>query len=128
MLFVGLAIYVLFRTPIYALSWMDPELIGKLSLNIDFSVNKSIVYFIKYCLPDMLWYYSLLMSQTFFLKDNASRENILLFYFAASAPFVMEILQFIEIVPGTFDVADILVYIFTLITFKLCQRKNVLFS
>lgn len=47
-----------------------------------------------------------------------------MFCIAASVPFVLEILQYMEIIPGTFDIIDICVYVLTLTIFILCLRKN----
>ena len=97
-----------------------------MSLNIRYDGNY-ILYFVKYCLLDMLWYTALLLSQTIFMT-NGHREARIMFCIAASVPFVLEILQYMEIIPGTFDIIDICVYVLTLTIFILCLRKKQLLN
>lgn len=80
-----------------------------------------------FCLPDMLWYFALLLSQTLFMS-NGCRTSKVIFCIAASIPFMLEFLQYMKIIPGTFDIMDVCVYVFTLIVFVLCWRKRILFS
>lgn len=124
LLLAGLIVYALFREPIYALSWVNYDYLKNYSLDIEYSRNP-FLYFVKYCLSDMLWYSALLLSQTLFLT-NKNLGTIIIFYVAASTPFVLELLQYMKIIPGTFDIIDICVYAFTLLIFILCLKKQLL--
>lgn len=79
-------------------------------------------YFLVYCLPDALWYMSLLLLQTFFLAEKGLL-NRLLIIIAIILPFLLEIFQYFEIISGTFDWYDILTYCLTLIFYLLCLKN-----
>lgn len=79
-------------------------------------------YFLVYCLPDALWYMSLLLLQTYFLVGKGLL-NRLLIIIAIILPFLLEIFQYFEIISGTFDWYDILTYCLTLIFYLLCLKK-----
>lgn len=83
-----------------------------------------VLYFIVYCLPDGLWYASLLL----LLKALSSYD---LFSFATyvlgvASPFILEILQYARIIPGTFDLFDIITYVITLIIINMKSIKRFL--
>lgn len=110
------------------MSWIDSDMLNAMSLNTHNYEENSVMYIIKYCLPDMLWYYALLLSQMLFLSDQKGKGTLILFTVAALVPYVLECLQYFKMIPGTFDIIDILVYTLTLISFILCQRKKLFFK
>lgn len=119
---IGFWIYFICRTPIIAFTRLHITTTECMICNI----HNPFVYFLVYCLPDALWYLSLLLMQTFFLEETG-RLNRLLVGIAISLPFLLETGQYIGVVPGTFDWFDITTYFFTLILF-LCLRKTSLLS
>lgn len=116
-LLLGTGIYYFFRTPIIAFTKLHITQ-GEIQ-----TINKDnpFIYFLVYCLPDALWYMSLLLVQTFFLKETGWL-NRLLVGIAFSLPFLLEIGQYLGLISGTFDWLDIITYCITLILF-LCLRK-----
>lgn len=122
LLLLGIGIYYFFRTPIIALT------IFHIAPNeyITRNTNNPFIYFMVFCLPDALWYMSLLLTQTFFLKETGWL-NRLLVGIAISLPFLLEICQYFNFILGTFDWFDIFTYCLTLILF-LCLRKTSLLS
>lgn len=117
-LLLGIGIYYFFRMPIIAFTKLH---ITQVEIQ---TVNKEnpFIYFLIYCLPDALWYMSLLLVQTLFFEEKGWL-NRLLVGTAISLPFLLEIGQYFGFVSGTFDWYDILTYCITLILF-LCLRKT----
>ena len=117
LLLIGTGIYYFFRTPIIAFTKLNITQ-GEIQ-----TINKDnlFIYFLVYCLPDALWYMSLLLVQTFFLKETGWL-NRLLVGIAFSLPFLLEIGQYLGLISGTIDWLDIITYCITLILF-LCLRK-----
>lgn len=118
LLLVGMGIYYFFRTPIIAFSQFHIAQDEYISSN----TNNPLVFFAIFCLPDALWYMSLLLIQTIFLKEKGWL-NRLLVAIAVSLPFLLEIGQYLGFISGTFDWYDILTYCLTLILF-LCLKKT----
>ena len=117
LLMIGTGIYFIFRTPIRVF-----EMLGITQYQIVvLKTQNPFNYFLVYCLPDALWYMSLLLLQTYFLAGKGFL-NRLLIVIAIILPFLLETFQYFEIISGTFDWYDILTYCLTLILF-LCLRK-----
>ena len=119
LLLVGLGIYIFFRKPIIFF-----EVIGCKSMVpvVYLNVRNPLIYFLLFCVPDALWYMSLLLLQTSFLGGKRFL-NRLLIIIAIVLPFLLEIFQHFEIISGTFDWYDILTYCLTLIFYLLCLKK-----
>lgn len=118
LLLIGTGIYFFFRSPIIAFTLFNvaPE------EYIAGNTNNPFIYFAVFCLPDALWYMSLLLIQTIFLKEKGWL-NRLLVAIAVSLPFLLEIGQYLGFISGTFDWYDILTYCLILILF-LCLKKT----
>ncbi len=61
---------------------------------------------IRYYLPDILWAYALFFALDLSVDNNAAGLrgiSVIAFVFSA----IMEVLQLLPVVPGTFDIADI---------------------
>jgi len=118
-LMAGAAMYALCRIDIVFIQFLGLDSLPHLSLNI----RNPLVYWLVYCLPDGLWYLALLLVQyRMFRKDSFLSRCCL--YMAALLPFVIEGLQALHWISGTFDWWDIATYLFTLILFVLCVRKD----
>lgn len=118
-LLLGIGIYYFFRTPIIAFAKLHITQVEIQTINKD----NPIIYFLIYCLPDALWYMSLLLVQSLFFEEKGWL-NRLLVGTAISLPFLLEIGQYFELISGTFDWYDILTYCITLLIFTICQRKT----
>lgn len=116
-LLLGTGIYYFFRMPIIAFTKLHIT-----QVEIQTVKDNPFIYFLVYCLPDALWYMSLLLVQTLFFKEKGWL-NRLLVGTAISLPFLLEAGQYLGFVSGTFDWYDILIYCITLILF-LCLRKT----
>jgi hypothetical protein len=122
LLLIGAGIYYFFRSPIIAFTLFNIAPDKYIASN----TNNPFIYFMVFCLPDALWYMSLLLIQTFFLKEKGWSNRVLV-GIAISLPFLLEIGQNFGVIPGIFDWFDIITYCITLILF-LCLRKTSLFS
>ena len=122
MLIIGAGIYYICRVPIIAFTKIHLAPVE----NIACATDNPLIYFVVFCLPDALWYMSLLLIQTLFLEEKGWL-NRLLVGIAISLPFLLETGQYIGLIAGTFDWFDIITYCLTLILF-LCLRKTSLLS
>ncbi len=122
LLLIGSDIYFFFRSPIIAFTIFHIAPDEYIACN----TSNPFIYFMVFCLPDALWYMSLLLVQTLFLKEKGWLNRILV-GIAISLPFLLEIGQYLELISGTFDWFDIITYCITLILF-LCLKKTSLFS
>lgn len=119
-LLLGTSIYYFFRMPIIAFAKLHITQVETQTVNKD----NPFIYFLVYCLPDALWYMSLLLVQTLFFKEKGWL-NRLLVVTAISLPFLLETCQYFGFISGTFDWYDVITYCITLILF-LCLRKTFL--
>ncbi len=64
-------------------------------------------YFVRYYLMDLLWGYALVFALYFCLDNNAAIVRIFIMAFLFST--AMELFQLMAIVPGVFDIWDIVI-------------------
>lgn len=121
MILLGALIYIIYRTDIIFIGWIPKSIFDFLKI---LTVNEvsSPGYFVIYCLPDGLWYGALLIYQSTFL--GKSRISKTIFQISVILPFVWEILQIFDNVPGTFDPLDLLIYALVLLIFLLISKKH----
>lgn len=121
LLMCGGAIYLFFRPEVIFLQWLDGSIVDTLHIHVCHE-NSTLAYILIFCLPDALWYAALLVAQLPFIRED--RGNMIVFGVATVLPFALEILQYLQLMPGTFDWLDIASYIIVLITFVLCERRH----
>ena len=111
MLVFGAWIYIISRNDIIFMDLMPPEFIEILKIT---SINTSsyLGYFLSYCLPDGLWYGALLLFQDSIAIKSPDSKTI--FWTSAGLPFALELLQYVKIEPGTFDLFDLMTYFIVL--------------
>jgi len=111
---IGFLCYYYFRDAnILLLNIFDTKLTFK---NIDISENY-FFYFLKYNLCDGLWILSGIFFFRFIWFDNHRIGKYYIFVFVGIA-LLMELLQLIGNIPGTFDMMDIL----TMVSFALLEQ------
>lgn len=119
-LFTGSLIYVFFRQEVFFMSLISDDVSDKFYVDID--VNQSLMsYIMVFCLPDALWYLALLVSQLPFVRYGISCK--ILFGVCIVIPFVLELFQYFNCIAGTFDIYDVIIYVFTLLVFLIWERK-----
>ena len=119
---VGSLIYLVCRQDVIFISWIDHNLLNSIYLPISGHKHNILFYIFLYCLPDALWFASLLMLQIPFVRFGT--QNKLIFLFSVLLPFLLETMQCLGLIIGTFDWLDIITYFITIIIFVLCERKQ----
>ena len=107
---IGILIYITCRSNIWAIDLIG---LGHLSFQPKYG-NNILFYVFIYSLPDALWYLSLLLLQIQFYHHSIMPTRIL-WWCSVALPFIMEILQAIHFVPGTYDIYDIIFYLLVFI-------------
>ena len=114
----GSIVYLFFRPNIILFNKLGmTNFLSGIQIEVNVSQN-FFVYFLMYCLSDVLWYAALLiLASTFYVKEVLVSK--ILFATMVLMPFVLELLQLARLLPGTFDWYDIVFYCITLIIFVL---------
>ena len=114
----GSIVYLFFRPNIILFNKLGmTNFLSGIQIEVNVSQN-FFVYFLMYCLSDVLWYAALLiLASTFYVKEVLVGK--ILFATMVLMPFVLELLQLARLLPGTFDWYDIVFYCITLIIFVL---------
>lgn len=120
-LVIGFVIYCTSRSHVLFLDWLG--IVGSTPV-----LQNKIGEWLIYCLPDGLWYMSLLLTMSILCRwyktmSDYSFWPILMMTVAILLPFLLEIAQEIHLIAGTFDWMDIFTYLLTLISFLVCTRN-----
>lgn len=115
-LLLGFSIYLLFRPyDLLVYRWLNtPDLISFIN-EARFFVNVSdfdVPDFIVFSLPDGLWIFSYVSFQQYIWKSKITKHSLM---WILGLPFLAichEFMQLIDYLPGTFDIFDIISYIF----------------
>ena len=117
LLLAGTTVYILFRDGVTIVEWARQWLGIGTTLRIE---QRTLHYFVAYCLSDALWYAALLLTQRALL--DTSRQS--LFYLSVALPYLLETAQWMNIMPGTFDWLDIATYTIIAIPFIVTTHSN----
>jgi len=111
-LVLGIGIYLLFRnTDMLLFQWIPKlEFLKNLYIPVvDYSIFN---YMLLFILPDALWFLSGILFFRFFWFNNKKYQRIYIFCFYVIA-IIFEMCQIIKIIPGTFDILDLLFIVIT---------------
>lgn len=125
-LFVGGAIYLLFRTrTLVMFRLMSVEILDKLNMisNCIILPHNKLTSFIVYNLPTCLWLVSYLIIMRLICREMPNIQRAILVYTLPIILLAIEFLQVFHSFPGTFDFIDVLTYIIP-ITISLLIDKN----
>lgn len=123
-LIIGTCIYFLFRQDVLFIEFLFDVKEGAFS---QLNTSSPLVYFLVYCLPDGLWYLALLHTNHLIGNQPHSRNDrctLAINTMVILAPFILEIGQATGHLAGTFDICDLITYLFTLISYSLWSRKK----
>lgn len=120
LLLAGTLIYATCRQDAIFLMSVNPELLAKIKVDIDYADCNIFMYLAIFCLPDALWYMALLIFQSGLCNEGLLAKIV--FGASIALPFLLETSQLIGFIPGTFDWLDIATYLLTLTLFTLCQK------
>ncbi len=104
-------------------SWVEAiRLEGFVDALREYKTTFNIPYFIKYCLPNALWTLSyILMVDAIIRKDNNKLFWTIVLPIIAA---VLEIFQIWKIIPGTFDIADLVCFLLPTILYLVYYKIN----
>ena len=115
-LLLGGLIYILFRTcSLKMFAWYEALGLSSLTIalrKLTFSSTHKIPEWVLFSLPDGLWIFSYVSLMLFIWSNTVSFKNL---FWILSIPFLAigsEIGQRLGLIPGTFDLPDLLLYIF----------------
>jgi hypothetical protein len=110
----GILIYILFRGSFFLHPLKD-------FLPI---LQNNLPEWVLYNLPDGLWLYSFLSCVLFIWRKNLSIGFVLWSSVAIISAIISEYFQRIKLIPGTYDLYDLIAYIIAIILFTLNLLKN----
>ena len=115
-LLVGGMIYILFRTSsLKMFSWYKTIGLGELTNDLrkmTFQFADKIPEWILFSLPDGLWIFSYVSLMLFIWRNSVSIKNIFWISIIPILAIGSELGQLFGLVIGTFDIADLILYIF----------------
>lgn len=114
-LLIGSLIYILFRkSTLKMFSWFETigimNLINQIRKNAILYGNKLPDIFL-YSLPDGFWIFSYISLILYLWKNELKTENLFWIFIIPLIAILSEIGQLMCIVPGTFDILDLLMYL-----------------
>ncbi len=113
-LFVGGLIYVSFRNETLKMfSWFEAISISEIISNyrlLTLPLKQHLPDWFLYSLPDGLWLFSYVSIILLLWENTISKKNILWFSLIPTIAISSEIAQLFGLVPGTFDLIDLLFY------------------
>ncbi len=111
---IGACIYILLREPVFFTSFMFDRVEDLPLIQLPDNIWS---YGLRYVLPDALWCAAL-------LSYASTMESSLMRSIAVMIAPAMEFGQLMEIVPGTFNLDDLIVYTLITLIFILIWRKR----
>ncbi|OXA79129.1 hypothetical protein SAMN05444397_102370 [Flavobacterium aquidurense] len=124
----GSLIYILFRTPsLRMFFWFEKlhflDFIKSLRSFTITNVN-NFPDFVLYSLPDGLWVFSYVSFILYQWENKIKSENLVWIFIIPIISITSELGQIIKIVPGTFDITDLLMYsLGTLLPFLIYHKS-----
>lgn len=79
-------------------------------------------HILLYNFPDAAWYGALLC--TIHAIPSKDIPSSYVAKISLLLPFILEFMQLSDVIPGTFDLSDIMSYVITLITYKSCVQNE----
>lgn len=92
---------------------------------LSFLMSLNEANWIKYNLPDGLWFYAFLSALSIVWKEYSSNYFVIWLLLSISLTYLSEVLQAFHIIQGTFDWYDLLAYSIALLTFYLINFKQI---
>ena len=115
-IFLHVFVPILCGTTIYAL-WRGLHFFDQTEKKFPLLTAKHIPNWIKFNLPDGLWFYAFLSALLFIWIENVSGHFGLWLVIVTILSFFSEVLQLYNILPGTFDWQDLLAYSLAILFF-----------
>lgn len=114
-LLLGGLIYILFRTTTLKMfAWYDKIGLSNLITNLRDYVSpiaNNVPNWFLYSLPDGLWIFSYISLMLYIWKNSITKNSIIWIFIIPFFALFSEFGQLLKLVPGTFDVFDLLFYV-----------------
>jgi hypothetical protein len=111
----GSLLYVLFRTSnLKMFNWFEKlNILDSIQYLRTYTANNANVLpdFILYSLPDGLWLFSYVSLMLYLWKNELNRQNLFWIFVMPVFSFLSELGQLTQLVPGTFDITDLIMYL-----------------
>lgn len=127
-LLIGSLIYILFRSSTLKM-FIWYEKLG-ITNQISRMRAKTFLYsnklpdFLLYALPDGFWLFSYMSLILFLWKNELRRDNIFWVFILSIIAILSELGQLLKIIPGTFDIVDLLMYLLgTFLPFMIYKKS-----
>lgn len=125
----GSLIYILFRTSnLKMFAWFEKLNILQTIItlrNFTAKYSNNLPEIILYSLPDGLWLFSYVSLTLFLWENEIKQENFIWIFIVPIISILSEIGQIVNIVPGTFDFSDLLMYLLGTILPLIIYRKSI---
>ncbi|WP_449388910.1 hypothetical protein [Chryseobacterium lineare] len=129
LLFLGGLIYLIFRTErLIMFRWVEYLKLSDVITNLQkISTLYILPDWFKYSLPDGLWIYSYTAILLEIWKQTVTKQNVFWILSIPSTAVLSEFFQLLKILPGTFDLIDLIFY-FVGILIPLCYATIIHFN
>ena len=125
----GSLIYILFRSSsLKMFIWFERINILDVIENIrnfTFIYSNNLPNFILYSLPDGLWLFSYVSLVLYLWKNELKSENLFWVFSIPLISIISELGQIFKIIPGTFDIIDLLMYVLGTILPFIIYKKSI---
>lgn len=127
LLCIGELIYLLYR-PITLLMFKLFEVTGTISVvhylrnSRCFPLQKDIPEWVIYNFSDGLWLLSFLLLMEFIWYRNTSHVKLYIIYTISSFIILCELLQYFAVIPGTWDMGDLVAYFIAIIIYHVLAK------
>ncbi|WP_244283448.1 hypothetical protein [Flavobacterium hercynium] len=88
-------------------------------------INGNLPDFILYSLPDGLWMFSYISLVLYLWKNEVRYENLFWIFIIPLIAIISELGQLFNIIPGTFDIIDLLLYILGMLLPFVIYKKSI---
>lgn len=125
----GSLIYILFRSSsLKMFIWFERINILDVIENIrnfTFIYSNNLPNFILYSLPDGLWLFSYVSLVLYLWKNELKSENLFWVFSVPLISIISELGQIFKIIPGTFDIIDLVMYLLGTILPFIIYKKSI---
>lgn len=112
-------VYILYRDKsLIMFSWFEIVGIDRFIDNIRGIVNIQPYYWVKYNLPAGLWLFSYMFIMDAIWGDCKSVNRGMFIWILPIVALLSELMQIFGLCPGTFDILDVISYLFAILLFK----------
>ena len=125
----GSLIYILFRaSSLRMFVWFESlKILSFIKTIRNYTTNYTynLPNLILYALPDGLWLFSYISLMLYLWKNEVTYENLFWIFSIPLISIISELAQITKIIPGTFDILDLLMYLLGTILPFIIYKKSI---